>query len=49
MIGTYAFNNATNNVVDAYGRAFKGQMDEFRFYNRALNESEIKELYQMGL
>ena len=49
FIGTYLFNNATNNVVDAYGRAFKGQMDELRFYNRALDETEVKGLYNLGL
>jgi len=47
LIGTYAFNNATNTVANANGRAFKGQMDELRFYNRALNEEEIAELYNI--
>jgi len=45
LIGTYFQYNGTSIVADG-GRAFKGQMDELRFYNRALNEDEINELYK---
>jgi hypothetical protein len=31
-----------------YTYYFNGQIDDLRIYNRALNESEIKELYKMG-
>ncbi len=47
LIGTYFFNNATQAVADAYHRSFKGQIDELKFYNRVLTESEVQELNQI--
>jgi len=42
-------NNAFNYSQSALnGVALKGQVDDLRIYNRALNEVEIKELYKMG-
>ena len=48
LIGTYFFNDATSIVADIYNRAFLGQMDDLRFYNRALNPAEVTELHKMG-
>ena len=49
LIGTNFRNHGNQNVINSHSGTLKGQMDEFRFYNRALNESEVKELYHIGL
>ncbi len=48
LIGTYFFNNGINTMASSYNQAFLGQIDELRFYNRVLNETEIEDLYQMS-
>jgi Concanavalin A-like lectin/glucanases superfamily len=35
-------------IDDAGGRYFSGSIDDARFYNRALSDAEIKQLYNLG-
>ncbi len=48
LIGTYFENNGTSVVANRIQRTFSGLIDELCIYNRALSESEIKELYTVA-
>ncbi|MEK8017186.1 MAG: LamG-like jellyroll fold domain-containing protein, partial [Candidatus Parabeggiatoa sp.] len=47
LIGSYFQDNGTRVVASLTGRTFDGLIDELRVYNRALSESEIKQLYEL--
>jgi hypothetical protein len=49
--GTYGTSNYLPLIIGTnlhYGIPYKGDMDEFRLYNRSLTEAEITELYIEG-
>ncbi len=48
LIGSYFQDNGTRVVASLTGRTFDGLIDELRVYNRALSDSEIKQLYELG-
>lgn len=46
FIGTFSGNNPNYNP--SFNYSFKGKIDDLRIYNRALNETEIQTLYELG-